>query len=50
MAYEVEFSSQARKFLKNLQKDIALRILDKSQELKEKLCVRVIDKRERIYN
>ena len=81
MAYEIEFSSQSKRFLKKLQKDIALRILDKFEDLKKEpfrylehyegdtchkfrigeyralidvkqniLFVRIIDKRERIYN
>ncbi len=35
MTYELKFSSKAKKFLKKLQKDIALRILDKFEDLKQ---------------
>lgn len=34
MSYEVEFSIQAKRFLKNLDKELALRILKKFEEIK----------------
>ena len=33
MNYEIEFNSQPKKFIKKLQKDIALRILNKFEEV-----------------
>lgn len=35
MNYKVEFSSQSKKFIKNLQKDIATRIINKFEEVRE---------------
>lgn len=35
MIYEIEFSSKVKRFLKKLQKDIALRILNKFEDLKK---------------
>jgi len=35
MTYEIEFSSRAKKFLKKLQKNITLRILDKFEDLRK---------------
>lgn len=35
MNYDIEFSNQSKKFLKNLNKDVALRILKKFEEVKE---------------
>jgi mRNA interferase RelE/StbE len=35
MSYNIEFSSTCKKFLKQLNKDVALRILEKFEEIKE---------------
>jgi len=35
MTYEIEFGSKAKKFIKNLEKKIAIRILDKFESIRE---------------